>query len=318
MLAKWAAVLGLALITTGAAAQPYPSRPITLVVPYAAGGSSDVLGRLLAERLSRSLGQQVIIDNRAGAGSRIGTEIVAKAPADGYTLLLADMPHTIVPAIQKGVPYHPVRDFTPVGLIGTTSMVLFVNAGVKAQTAQDLVALAKASPDTVTIASGGIGSTTHLTAELFQARTATKLVHVPFRGAGPAVNDLFAGHVQSSFTTLATASAVLDGGGIRALAIASETRLPSRPTIPTFKESGIDLVVEHWWGILAPAGVPAEIAARLHKELAAVLAAPDFATKLEPLGVAPSAKSVQEFRALLESETARWAEIVRSVGVVAP
>lgn len=318
MMAKWAAILGLALITTGTAAQPYPNRPITLVVPYAAGGSSDVLGRLLSERLSRSLGQQVVIDNRAGAGSRIGTEIVAKAPADGYTLLLADMPHTIVPAVQKGVPYHPVHDFTPVGLIGTTSMVLFVNTGVKAATAPDLVALAKASPDTITIASGGIGSTTHLTAELFQNRTGTKLVHIPFRGAGPAINDLFAGHVQSAFTTLATASAMLDGGGVRALAIASEARLPSRPTIPTFKEGGIDLVVEHWWGILAPAGVPAEIVTRLHKELSAVLADPDFATKLEPLGVAPSTKSPEEFRALLESETARWAEIVRSVGVVVP
>ena len=195
-------------------------------MPYAAGGSSDVLARLLGERLSKSLGQQIVIDNRAGAGSRLGIEIAAKSAPDGYTLLLADMPHTIIPAIQKGVHYDPVRDFTPIGLIGTASMFFFVNPAVKAETVQDFVALAKADPEKITIASGGIGSATHLTAELFQARAGIKLVHVPFRGAGPAMNDLVAGHVQSGFTTLATASSVLEG--VRALAIASETRLATR------------------------------------------------------------------------------------------
>src|SRR5262249_11578824 len=163
-------------------------------------------------------------------------------------------PHTIIPAIQKGVHYDPVRDFTPIGLIGTASMVFFVNPAVKAETVRDFVALAKADPGKITIASGGIGSATHLTAELFQAKTDIKLVHVPFRGAGPAMNDLVAGHVQSAFTTLATASSVLDR--VRALAIASEARLATRASIPTFRESGIDLVVEHWWGVLAPAGLP--------------------------------------------------------------
>src|SRR5947209_16826368 len=151
------------------AAEPYPDRPITLIVPYAAGGSSDVLARLIGERMSKSLGQQVVIDNRAGAGSRLGIEIAAKAAADGYTLLLADMPHTIIPAIQKGVHYDPVGDFTPIGLIGTASMVFFINPEVKAQTVRDFVALAKAEPGKMTVASGGIGSATHLTAELFQA-----------------------------------------------------------------------------------------------------------------------------------------------------
>src|SRR5436190_22847316 len=237
------------------AAEPYPDRPITLIVPYAAGGSSDVLARLIGERLSKSLGQQVVIDNRAGAGSRLGIEFAAKSAADGYTLLLADMPHTIIPAIQKGVHYDPVHDFTPIGLIGTASMVFFINPEVKAQTVRDFVALAIAEPGKMTVASGGIGSATHLTAELFQAKAGVKLVHVPFRGAGPAMNDLVAGHVQSGFTTLATASGALDGGGVRALAIAAEQRLASRPNIPTFRESGLDLVVEHWWGVLAPAGV---------------------------------------------------------------
>jgi tripartite-type tricarboxylate transporter receptor subunit TctC len=290
------------------AAEPYPDRPITLIVPYAAGGSSDVLARLIGERMSKSLGQQVVIDNRAGAGSRLGIEIAAKAAADGYTLLLADMPHTIIPAIQKGVHYDPVRDFTP--------MVFFVNPAVKAETVRDFVGLAKAAPEKITIASGGIGSATHLTAELFQAKTGIKLVHVPFRGAGPAMNDLVAGHVQSGFTTLATASSVLDR--VRALAVASETRLATPANIPTFRENGIDLVVEHWWGVLAPAGLLPEIAARLTGDLKAILDSQEFAMRLAPLGVTASHASPAQFRALIEGDTARWAEIVKSVGISVP
>jgi tripartite-type tricarboxylate transporter receptor subunit TctC len=316
MPAKLALAAFIAFTGSVLAAEPYPDRPINLIVPYAAGGSSDVLGRLLGERLSKSLGQPIVIDNRAGAGSRLGIEVSAKSAPDGYTLLLADMPHTIIPAIQKGVQYDPVRDFTPIGVIGTASMFFFVNPAVRAETARDFVGLAKADPEKITIASGGIGSATHLTAELFQARTGIKLVHVPFRGAGPAMNDLVAGHVQSGFTTLATAASVFDR--VRALAIAGETRLETHTNIPTFKEGGIDLVVEHWWGVLAPAGLPAEIAARLTRDLKAILDSPEFVTRLVPLGVATSRASPAQFRALIESETARWADIVKSVGISAP
>jgi tripartite-type tricarboxylate transporter receptor subunit TctC len=314
--AKLALAALIALAGSARAAELYPNHPITLIVPYAAGGSSDVLARLIGERMSKSLGQQVVIDNRAGAGSRLGTELAAKSAADGYTLLLADMPHTIVPAIQKGVHYDPVGDFTPIGLIGTASMVFFINPAVKAQTVRDFVVLAKADPGKITIASGGIGSATHLTAELFQAKAGIKLVHVPFRGAGPAMNDLVAGHVQSGFTTLATASSVLDR--VRALAAASKTRLPTLTNVPTFVESGIDLVVEHWWGVLAPAGLPREIAARLTGELKAILDSQEFAARLEPLGVTVSHASPEQFRGLIESDTARWADIVKSVGISEP
>jgi tripartite-type tricarboxylate transporter receptor subunit TctC len=306
----------IAFASSALAAEPYPDRPITLIVPYAAGGSSDVLGRLLGERLSKSLGQPIIIDNRAGAGSRLGIEMAAKSAPDGYTLLLADMPHTIIPAIQKGVRYDPVRDFTPIGLIGTASMFFFVNSAVKAETTQDFVALAKANSEKITIASGGIGSATHLTGELFQARAGVKLVHVPFRGAGPAMNDLVAGHVQSGFTTLATASTVLDR--VRTLAVASETRLATHTNIPTFREGGIDLVVEHWWGMLAPAGLLQETAARLTRDLKAILDSPEFAALLLPLGVTASHASPAQFRALIERDAARWADIVKSVGISVP
>src|SRR5262245_61848471 len=316
MPAKLAFAVLIALAGSTLAAESYPDRPITLVVPYAAGGSSDVLARLLGERLSKSLGQQIVIDNRAGAGSRLGTEIAAKSAPDGYTLLLADMPHTIVPAIQKGVHYDPVGDFTPIGLIGTASMVFFINSAVKAQAVRDFVVLAKADPGKITIASGGIGNATHLTAELFQAKAGIKLVHVPFRGPGPAMNDLVAGHVQSGFTTFATASSVL--GRVRALAAASKTRLPTLTNVPTFVESGIDLVVEHWWGVLAPAGLPQEIAARLTGELKAILDSQEFAARLEPLGVTVSHATPKQFRGLIESDTIRWADIVKSVGISEP
>jgi tripartite-type tricarboxylate transporter receptor subunit TctC len=315
MAAKLALIALLALATPTAAAETFPDRPITMVVPYAAGGSSDILARLLGERLAKGLGQPIVVDDRAGAGSRIGIEIVAHATADGYTLLLADMPHTIVPAIQKGVRYDPVRDFSPIALIGTASMVLFVHPAVPAASAGDFVALAKADPGKITIASGGIGSTTHLTAELFQQKTGSRLLHVPFRGAGPALTDLMAGHVQSGFTTLATASAALDSGAVRALAIAGAQRLASRPAIPTLREAGIDLVVEHWWGVLAPAGLSPAIAARLTAELQAALDTPELATRLQPLGVAPAHAAPQQFRALIASDTARWADIVKAAGI---
>jgi tripartite-type tricarboxylate transporter receptor subunit TctC len=298
------------------AAPSYPDHPITLIVPYAAGGSSDVLARLLGERMAQSLGQHIIIDNRAGAGSRLGIELTAKAPPDGYTLLLADMPHTIIPAIQKGVHYDPVRDFSAIGLIGTAPMLFFVNPAMQAETVHDFVALAQADPGKITIASGGIGSATHLTAELFQAKAAIKLVHVPFRGAGPAMNDLVAGHVQSGFTTLATASSVADR--VRTLAVASEARMASQPSVATFREAGIDLVVGHWWGVLAPAGLPPEVAARLTTELKAILDSAELASRLLPLGVTASHASPAQFRALIESDTARWADIVRTVGISAP
>ncbi|HEY4922167.1 MAG TPA: tripartite tricarboxylate transporter substrate binding protein [Xanthobacteraceae bacterium] len=305
----------LALAATTASAETFPDRPVTMIVPYAAGGSSDVLARLLGERLAQALGQPVVVDDRAGAGSRIGSELVAHAAPDGYTLLLADMPLTIIPAIQKGVRYDPVRDFTPIGLIGTASMVLFVNPGMPAATVTDFVALAKEEPGKITIASGGIGSTTHLTAELFQAKAGIKLLHVPYRGAGPALTDLMAGQVQSGFTTLATASAALASGSVHALASASEKRLASLPAVATLREAGIDLVVEHWWGVLAPAGLPPAIAARLNAALQDALDTPAMAARLAPLGVTPAHRSPDAFRALIASDTARWADIVRAAGI---
>ena len=303
------------LAVSQSAAQTYPNRPVTLIVPYAAGGSSDVLARLIGERLSQLLGQQFVVENKAGAGSRIGTELAARAEPDGYTLILSDMPHTIVPALQANVGYHPVRDFAPIALIGTAPMFLFVHPTSPAQSAADFIARAKAEPGKITIASGGNGSTTHLMAELLQVRAGIKLAHIPYRGAGPAINDLVAGQVQSGFTTLATAGSLLEGGKIRALGVTAERRLPSHPAVPTFAESGLDLVVEHWWGILAPAKVPEPALQRLRQTVTTVLEAPDIRARFEQLGVVPASATPERFRALLESETTRWAEVVRTAGV---
>jgi tripartite-type tricarboxylate transporter receptor subunit TctC len=315
MPARLAFATFLAFAATTAAAATFPDRPVSMIVPYAAGGSSDVLARLLGERLTQALGQPIVVDDRAGAGSRIGSELVAHAAPNGYTLLLADMPLTIIPAIQNGVRYDPARDFTPIGLIGTASMVLFVNPATPAATVADFVALARKEPGKITIASGGIGSTTHLTAELLQAKAGIKLLHVPYRGAGPALTDLMAGQVQSGFTTLATAAPALAAGSVRALASASEKRIDALPAAPTFREAGIDLVVEHWWGVLAPAGLPPAIAARLQAALRDTLAAPDIATRLAPLGVTPAHRSPDQFRTLITNDTARWADIVRAAGI---
>ena len=316
MSAKLALAALIALAGSALAAEPYPDHPVTLIVPYAAGGSSDVLARLLDEPLSKSLGQPIVIDNRAGAGSRIGIEIAAKSAPDGYTLLLADMPHTIIPAIQKGVHYDPVRDFTPIGLIGTASMFFFVNPAVKAETAADFVALAKASPEKITIASGGIGSATHLTAELFQAKSR-------HQARACAVSRRRPGHERPGRRSRAVGLHHARDGelGSRPRSHARGRKRDAAgdaPNIPTFREGGIDLVVEHWWGVLAPAGLPPEIAARLSKDLKAILDSPEFATRLAPLGVTASHASPAQFRALIESDTKRWADIVKSVGISAP
>jgi tripartite-type tricarboxylate transporter receptor subunit TctC len=315
MPARLAFATFLAFAAATASAETFPDRPVSMIVPYAAGGSSDVLARLLGERLTQALGQPIVVDDRAGAGSRIGSELVAHAAPDGYTLLLADMPLTIIPAIQKGVRYDPARDFTPIGLIGTASMVLFVNPATPATTVAGFIALARKEPGKITIASGGIGSTTHLTAELFQAKAGVKLLHVPYRGAGPALTDLMAGQVRSGFTTLATAAPALAAGSVRALASASEKRIDALPDVPTFREAGIDLVVEHWWGVLAPAGLPPATAARLQAALRDTLAAPDIATRLAPLGVTPAHRSPDELHTLIANDTARWADIVRAAGI---
>ena len=294
----------------------YPVKFVRFIVPYAPGGSSDVLARTIGQKLGSALGQTFVIDNRPGAGSMVGTDIAAKATPDGYTIILSDMPHTINPAIYAKVPYDPIKDFSPVTVIGVSPMFLFVNPAVKAQNVKDFIALAKAQPGKLSIASGGTGATTHLMAELLQSNAGIKLNHVPYKGAGPALTDVVAGQIPATFTSMATAAPFAQSGRLRILGVTSAKRLPAFPDVATFEESGISgLVVEHWWGIMAPAGVPKPIVEKLRGEIVAAVNSPDVRERFTVLAVEPRTNTPQQFQALLESDVKRWAKVVRDAGI---
>lgn len=289
--------------------------PLRMVVPYAPGGSSDTLARLLAPGLTAALSQTVVVENRAGAGSMLGTEAVARSAPDGTTVLLADMPHTIVPAMQPSISYDPVADFAPITRLGVAPFVMFAHPAVQAGTAAEFVALARPQPDRLAVSSGGSGSASHLVAELFQRTTGIRLTHVPYRGAGPAMQDLAAGQVQCSFSTLASAAALFQGGQVKAIGVFAEQRAPDMPEVPTLKEQGIDLVVEHWWGILAPARSPAPTLQRLHAALAQVMATPELAPRLAALGVLPRVDGPAPLAERIAQDLARWRQVVREANI---
>ena len=309
-----------ALLATAAAlpgAAVAQDRPLRIVVPFAPGGSSDVLARLLQPGLQAALGQTVVVDNRPGAGSLLGAEAVARSPADGTTVLLADLPFAIVPAVQERMPYDPVADFTPVTLLAVAPLILFVHADVPARDAAEFAGLARARPDRFSYGSGGIGAASHLMGELFQRGTGAGLVHAPYRGAGPAVLDTASGQVQAVFVTLASAAPQVQSGQLRALGIAGPARLPALPGVPTFAEQGIDLLAEHWWGILAPARTQPAATARLAGAFSAAMQAPGLASRLEALALLPRGGGPAPFAALLRQDLDRWGAAVRAAGVKA-
>ena len=312
------------LLLTGAAsavfaqtpAPAYPVKFVRFIVPYAPGGSSDVLARTLGQKLGASLGQTFVVDNRPGAGSMIGTDIAAKATPDGYTIILSDMPHTINPSIYAKVPYDPIKDFTPITTIGVSPMFLFVNPAVKAQNVKEFIALAKAQPGRISIASGGTGATTHLMAELLQSHAGIKLTHVPYKGAGPALTDVVAGQIPATFTSMATAAPFAQSGRLRILGVTSAKRLAAFPDVATFEESGVPgMIVEHWWGVMAPAGVPKPVVDKLRGAIVNAVNSPDVRERFSVLAVEPRTNTPQEFRALLEADVKRWAKVVRDAGI---
>jgi tripartite-type tricarboxylate transporter receptor subunit TctC len=310
-----AALLSLTVACT-CLAQDYPNRFVRFIVPYAPGGSSDVLARTLGQKLAASMGQQFVVDNRPGAGSMVGTDVAAKSAPDGYTILLSDMPHAINPSIHPKVPYDPVKDFSPVTVIGVSPMFLFTNASFEATNLRDLIALAKAQPGKLGIASGGTGATTHLVAELLQANAGIRLTHVPYKGAGPAIADVAAGQVPMTFTSMATAAPLVKSGRLRILGVTSPRRLAAFPDVPTFQESGVPgLTFEHWWGVMAPARTPAPVIEKLHGEIVKALDSPDVRERFTTLAVEPRTNTPDQFRALIESDLARWAKVVRDAGI---
>jgi len=310
-----------ALPPSGApAAESYPDRVVHIVNPFPPGGSVDVMARLLAQKLSENLGQQVIVENRAGAGGNTGADSVAKSEPDGYTLLFSAPGPLAVNATlyAKGLPFDPVRDFAPIALFATTPLVLMVNNGLPAKNVQELIALAKAKPGTINFASAGVGSTPHLSGELFKSMAKIDIVHVPYRGTGPAMNDLLGGHIQMFFDLLPTSLPQIEAGKVRALANAGLTRPKSLPRLETISEQGLTgFNASSWFGVVAPSQTPAPIVEKLSMEIAKILKAPDVVARMTELGAEPGTAFRQDFAKFLAAETKKWGEVIRISGASA-
>src|SRR5258706_1989889 len=303
------------LVTTDAFAQSYPSKPIRLVLPYPPGGGTDVIARPLAQKLTEQLGQQVIVDNRGGAGGNIGMEFVAKSPPDGYTLLFAlTAQYAVNPSLYPKLPYDPVRDYAPVSLLANAPYLLVVHPSVPAKAVPELIALMKARPGQLAYSSSGNGSGAHLAGEMLRSLARVEMTHVPYKGAGPAMPDLIAGQVQLSFVTYTATGPHIKTGRLRALGVTTAKRSPTLPDLPAIAETvpGYDSAV--WYGFAAPAGTPADIVAKLNTEVLRVLAAPDFRNRITLEAVAPIGSTPEEFGAFIKSEIARWAKVVKDSG----
>jgi len=314
------ALLSLLVLALQVAAETYPERVIRIVNPFPPGGSVDVTARILAQKLSENLGQQVIVENRAGAGGNTGADSVAKAEADGYTLLFtAPGPLVINQTLYtKGLPFDPTRDFAPVALFAVAPIVLMVHPGVAAQNVQELIALAKAQPGNISFASAGNGSTNHLAGEMFKSMAKIDIVHVPYRGAGPAMNDLIGGHVQMFFDLLPSSLPQIKTGKVRALGNAGAQRPAALANLPTVAEQGLPgFDASSWMGLVAPAKTPAPVLARLSEEIARVLKEPDMIVRIREIGSEPGHAFGAAFGTFMQAETAKWAEVIRTSGAKA-
>lgn len=311
-----AILLCCAVWASAAAAQVWPSKPVRLIVPFAPGGSADTLGRLVAQKLSESLKQTFVVENRGGAGGVIGSELVAKAPADGYTLLVSGVAsHCIAPALSKEFPFDPLRDFTHIALFGGPPGVLVVHPGVAAKDLREFVALLKAQPGRISYGSPGNGTQGHLLAEQLKQVAGIEMTHVPYKGAGPAVADMIAGHVSAGSTTLSTAATQIRAGKLRALAVSSSRRLADFPDVPTYAELGYpELTATIWFSLSGPAGVPRDIVNRLNSEVRRILQQPDVRERLRPEGVEIGDLDPQAFSTYVAAELKRWAPVVRAAG----
>ncbi len=294
----------------------YPDKPIRMLLPYPPGAGSDVIARLLAQKLSDNVGQQVIVDNRGGAGGNIGMELAAKAPADGYTLVLALTSQLAInPALFKKLPYDPIRDYAPITLIGSAPYVLVVHPAVPATSVRELIALAKSRRGQLTFASAGNGSGGHLAAELLKSLAGIDMIHVPYKGAGPALPDLISGQVQLTFATYSATGQHVRSGRLRALGVTTARRSPALPDLPTIAEAGVagyDSSV--WYGLLAPAGTPPQIIARLNAETLRVLTSADLRERIGAEAIEAIGSSPESFAAHIKRELAKWAKVVAESG----
>ena len=314
---KAAAILVVAILCAAqAGAQAWPARPVRMIVPFAPGGSADTLGRMVAQKLADNLKQPFVVENRPGAGGVIGSELVAKAAPDGYTLLVSGVAsHAVAPALAAGTPYDPLRDFTHIALFGGPPAVLVVNPSLAAHDLHQFIALARANPRALSFGSPGNGTHGHLVGELLKQLAGIEMQHVPYKGAAGAVADVVAGHIPVASTTLSTAAGQIHAGRVRALAVSTPARLPDYPGLPTYAELGFPgLVATIWFSLSGPANLPAEVIERLNAGVRRALELPEVRERLRPEGIEPGRLDAREFTSFVLEEMKRWAPVVRASG----
>lgn len=296
--------------------QGYPNRPIRLIIPYAPGGASDNIARIVVPRIAEALKQNIVIDNRAGGAGSIGRDLGSKAVPDGYTLLTTDAPHVINPHLIRKLPYDALRDFTPIATTATSTMLMVVNPNVAAKTVAELVNLARAQPGKLNFGSGGTGSITHLTGELFKISAKVDIVHVPYKSISFAVADTIANQIPIAFPGTATVTGHIRAGRLRLLAVAGNKRVPPFPDTPTFTESGVPgMVAQNWFGIMGPPKLPSAIAQRIEQETLKAIRSPDISERLVNAGIEPFPGTSEDFSKLLQTEFARWGRVVKEAGL---
>ncbi len=309
--------LALAPVAGAAQAQTFPVKPVRIVVPFAPGGANDIIARVVSQRLSEPLGQQVIVENRGGAGGAIGAELVARAVPDGYTLLLANPgPNAINPQLQPKTPYDPIADFSMITLIAVSPQVLVVHPSLPVRSAKELVALARSRPGQINYGSSGTGAITHLAMEFFKARTHTSMVHIPYKGASISLTELMGGQVSTMFAALGSIAGMLSTNKVLAIGVASKERTPLLPGVPTIGESGIpDFEVVNWFAIVGPANMPRPLVERLNQAINRVVQSPDTRERFATLGFVPRGTTPEELDRHIKSELARWGSVIKTQAI---
>ena len=303
-------VLGAALGPATAQEPGYPSRPVRIIVAFPVGGLLDTVSRIVGDKLTTVLGQQFIIESRPGAGGTLATAAVARAEPDGYTLMMINDNHAVNPSVFKNIPYDSVKDFAPIGFVGSAPMALSANARLPVRTVHDLIELARQQPGKISYASVGIGSASHLAGELFAAKAGVRMLHVPFRGGAPAINDLVAGHVDTMFVTAVVGGQHMKTGALTPLALAASARFETLPEVPTMAEAGYPLEAAYWFGLAAPAGTPPAVLARLETALTQVLAMPDLRKRMTEMGAVVTPLGSRQFGDYIRTEMDKWADVI--------
>jgi len=317
MVVSLPALLGvLPLAASAQAAEPFPTRPVRFIVPFAPGAANDLIARAVGSKLAELWNQTVVVDNRPGANTVIGSEIVARAPADGHTLLQTGLAHVVNPSVIRKLPYDSVRDFTALSLTGESPFVLVVGPQVPAKSVKELVALARAKPGTLAYGSTGAGGTSHLMGELLKSMAGIDVIHVPYKGLAPALTDVIGGQIQYSFGSWSTVGPFVKAGKLRALAVTSARRSPTTPDLPTISEEGFKgYEATPWWGIVGPAGISAPLVGRLNADIRRAMASPEMKERFGAQGIEIVTSTPEAFAKLIRSEIARWAGIVKSAGI---